>query len=339
MWLLCLLLMGGTLQEPDDSEPDDIPPAGRPADLPFSGASGRFAISATASPLTVRVNEPLTLKLRVQATGPVRHPPRRIDLRKVAAFHDRFHIIDLPDPPSPAPGAKTWEFSWTLKPRSLAVREIPGIPFVYFDPSVRTNEPTRRFQTPYTDPIPITVKEEAIVERPLVASEEFFELARGPDLLGRQERWQPPGVVSLALLLLALPLLGWATLLVWRRLYPDAVRLAQRRRSRAARLALLALERSRRRPAREQAEDVARTLAGYLNQRLELPLGEPTPAETEAWLRQQGLAEELCGQIHGLLCACDESRFGPGDPGSVRVLTSDLVQIAADIILAVEAAL
>jgi hypothetical protein len=379
MGLLWLLLVGCALQEPADSEPEDIPVVGRPTDLPFSGASGRFKTSATASARTVRVGQPLTLKLQVQATGPVRHPPRRIDLREIASFNERFYIEDPPASAPPPPDAKSWEFTWILKPRRRDVREIPGIPFVYFDPSLRTANPSLRFQTPYTDPIPLTVEPEAtVVVQPRPVPDNLFELARGPEVLSRQERWQPPGALPLGVLLVAPPLLGLAVLVIWRRLYPDTARLAQRRRSRAARLALQDLERSRRRPPRDQAEEVARTVAGYLNQRLELPLGEPTPAEVEAWLRSQQLPAELCGQIHGLLCACDEARFGPnpsegvgrgawgveredrradGERRAEEPRTSptsllptphdpevpnpsqDLIQIAADIILAVEAAL
>jgi hypothetical protein len=373
MGLLWLLLLGCALQEPADSEPEDIPVVGRPTDLPFSGASGRFKTSATASARTVRVGQPFTLTLRVQATGPVRHPPRRIDLREIASFKDGFYIEDPPTSAPAPPDAKTWEFSWILKPRHRKVREIPGIPFVFFNPSLRTADPSRRFQTAYTDPIPLTVEPEAsVVLPPTPVPDNLFELARGPKVLSRQQRWQPPGALALAVLLTAPPLLGLGVLLVWRRLYPDAVRLAQRRRSRAARLALQALEQSRRRPPRDQAEEVARTVAFYLNQRLELPLGEPTPAEAEAWLRSQELPTELCDQIHGLLCACDEVRFGPtpsegmrdegrgmredsraeGTMGSPHPLhpssliphpsslsEGDLIQIAATIILAVEAAL
>src|SRR5947209_5364946 len=46
----------GARAAPEESEP--VPVVGRPADLPFSEASGRFEVSARAAPTTLAVEAP-----------------------------------------------------------------------------------------------------------------------------------------------------------------------------------------------------------------------------------------------------------------------------------------
>src|SRR2546421_476716 len=72
---LALLGCGGRCRADDPPSGDDIPLVGRPANLPFSGASGRFEVSARAAPDTLRAGEPLTLTVTVTADGPVHVPP------------------------------------------------------------------------------------------------------------------------------------------------------------------------------------------------------------------------------------------------------------------------
>ena len=67
--------------------------------------------------------------------------------------------------------------------------------------------------------------------------------------------------------------LGW--FLVWRRVFPDAARLARLRRSRAARRAADAIRRAARTP--DPAATIAGALLGYLRTRFPLPEGAATP--------------------------------------------------------------
>src|SRR5262245_55379201 len=107
--LASLLLCAPARADDGPPEADDVPLLGRPAGLPFSGASGAFEVEARAEPTALRAEQPLTFTVTVRATGTVRRPPRRPDLRKLAAFADRFYVED-PDPRERRPDAKTWEF-------------------------------------------------------------------------------------------------------------------------------------------------------------------------------------------------------------------------------------
>ena len=68
--------------------------------------------------------------------------------------------------------------------------------------------------------------------KPLVSpTATVFQFAMGDDVLRRENPAALPGPVALGLLALAPPVGFIAWVLTWRRLYPDAARLAKQRRS------------------------------------------------------------------------------------------------------------
>jgi hypothetical protein len=322
-------LRAGPDEEPD---PDEVPVVGRPSDLPFSEASGQFEVAARAEPTDLEAETPLKLTVVVRATGPVRRPPRRIDLRQVPAFAEGFYLIDPAAGGTRHPDARTWEFVYELKPRRTDVTEVPGVPFVFYNPAIRPAD--KAFQVLYTDPIPLRVRPHEVFAVPLRAPEGAFQLATGPALFARRAPWQPPGLAGGLLLLLAPPLLCAAWYVAWRRLYPDAARRAHLRRSRAARQALERLHRAARLPAGPRAARAAAVVAGYLHERVDLRAAEPTPAEAAAHLRRHGCADGLVEQASRFFESCDAARFRPAPPPD----GPDLPEAAARLILAVEAA-
>jgi hypothetical protein len=319
--ILLLLCLGLVAADADDEPADEIPLVGRPADLPFSEASGRFRATTRAVPTTLEAQTPLTLTLQVRATGPVRRPPQRLDLRQVPAVTRDFHIQDLPD--LPQPDANTWEFAWRLKPKRADVTEVPGLPFVWFDPDIRPA--SKGFQVQYTDPIPLQVREHGSVPVPLRAPARALEVITGPAVLARQSEPAVPGVTTIALLAVAPPLACIFWYLLWSRWHPEAAHRLRQRRSRAARLALRRLE------ATPPPAAVAAVVTGYLRERLDLGVREPTPAEARAHLSAQGFPEGLNDQAGHFYRACDAARFLPA-AGSGARLTDEAVHL----ILAVE---
>jgi hypothetical protein len=328
----CLLLAVSLLSTPADlrAEPDedgDVPAVGRPADLPFSGASGRFRVRAKAEPTAIEAETPLTFTLTVQGLGPVKRAPHRLDLKQVQAFLDNFYIEDGEDR---HPDETTWEFTYRLKPRRTDVREVPGVPFVSYDPAlVGAGKP---FQVAYTDPIRLRVREHAAVAVPLKAPPAALEITTGPGVLARPLEWPIPGARLAVVFLLAPPagcLVWW---FVWRRLYPDTARRVQQRRSRAARQALHALEHTTGLSAETLAERAASVMSGYLHERLDLSPREPTPAEVKAHLLAHGQSPQLAEALGRFFEACDAVRFVPaGGP------VPDLAAEAVNLILAAEA--
>jgi hypothetical protein len=337
-WPLAVLLLAGAAAGRSTgstpSEMEEIPLVGRPADLPFSEASGWFTVSRSAEPTTLRADTPLTFTVTVRPAGKVVRPPQRIDLRQVRTFDRAFYIEELPQREAPLEGkagARSWTFSYRLKPRRDGVTEVPSFPFAFFNPDVRPA--SKGFQVLYTDPIPLRVTSAETKGAPIRVHPSFYELASGPRVLAQYTPWGLPKPGTVALLVLAPPLLGGAWYLLWRRLWPDAMRQAQRQRSRAARLALQALRGAVRLPVPACADRIAAVVTGYFHQRLGLRAAEPTPAEAAAHLAGGGCPPELVGQAEGFFKECDAARFLPGGAASGAALAES----ARHLILAVEA--
>ncbi|HTU90994.1 MAG TPA: hypothetical protein VMF69_13025 [Gemmataceae bacterium] len=330
-FLLCVLcvLCGEIL----GAEADDIPVVGRPVDQPFSEASGWFAVQARAEPTTLQAETPLTFTLAVRAVRPARHPPQRLDLRQLPDFDEQFYIED-PSEEVARPDDRIWEFTYRLKPRRTQVREIPSLSFVYFNPYLLTA--SKGFQVIYTDPIPLRVLPHETVQVPVQGPESAFVLVTGSAVLERRTPWTPPSLGAIVTLLLAPPLGCIAWYLIWRRLYPDAARLASQRRSRAARRALQALHAARRLDAERRVARTAAIVAGYLQQRLDLTIAEPTPREVALLFARHGFSAALTEQAVGFFEACDRARFWPADSGT-DISPVALQDAAIPFILAVEA--
>ncbi len=331
--LLAVVVALGTLSAwPGDKEAADIPVVGRPTDLPFSEASGSFTVRARAEPTAVPVEQTIKLTLVVEADGPVHRPPRRIDLSQIYDFNERFYL-DKPDGDDAfPPDARRWEFVYVLKPRRVDVTEIPGVPFVFYNPAIRPA--SKAFQVKYTDPIPVQVTAATVIEPPpRPVADVFLHAGDGPELLAREAPWTPPGPVLVLLLMLAPPLACAAWYGVWRRRNPDAGRQKERRRSRAARQALTRLAQVERAPVEARAPLTAAALADYLRERLDLTIAEPTPVEAGVCLRRAACSPAAVEQAVTLLQTCDAARFWP----PLMADGAKLPALARDVILALDA--
>ncbi len=288
----------------------EAPIVGRPADWPFTGAVARFArvdstflgpftARASASHRTLETDQALVLTVEMEARGPVLQPPERIDLREIPAFALLFHIQDAATGAEEATPGR-WRWAWRLVPKGEWVREVPGVPLVYYNPDLQP--PERGYQLLWTDPLPVTVSQS---ERVGPVPPRPDEVTTPVSSVGRRP-WPEPGLwAGLAALLLP-PAACVAAYFAWRRLYPDAARLAELRRNRAARLALDALGRlPREAPAR--AEAIAGTLAAYLRDRLGLAVEAPTPDEAASVV-----PGDLAPGAAALWRALDAARFADG---------------------------
>jgi hypothetical protein len=276
----------------------------------FTGAVGTFRMKAEARPRKVRVENPLILTLIITGKGRVTKPPGRPRLRESPKLTADFQIDDLSSQDA-QPDERTWTFSYRLRPRQLQATKIPRLPFTYWQPNTG-------FQTTYTAAISLTLqpreKATLLADQPQTPGEVemTYPLITGDRVLKRQSPDELPALRTLVILFLCPPLvcLGWYG--IWRRCYPDAVRLSQQRRSRAARQALKSLSAVEKHAlAGEVGARVAAAVSGYLRQRLDLPATELTPFEVTASLRQAGVAGPLAEEVASLFHACDAVRFAP----------------------------
>jgi hypothetical protein len=285
--------------------------AGRPAH--FSGAIGSgYRVAMRAAPTQLQAEDPLILTVSIKGTGNL----EEIQRPDLSRWRGRFHIKDLGDRYLPA--AKTREFDYRLRPRTAQVKEIPPLPFVFFDPRIRP--PEKGYQTCLAPAIPLSVRPRAVarpsrVETATLASDapaSVYQLVDGAVVLRYDPPFALPGPGALAALLLAPPAFGGLWYLVWQRCYPDAARQSRKRRSRAAQHALKALQRSSKLDAVRQAHQAEAVLAGYMHERLDLLAVEPTPMEVARHLEQAGASTALAEEVARFFAACDAVRFAPG---------------------------
>ncbi len=243
-----------------------LPDEGRPPE--FNGAVGRFTVSAKASRTSLAVGDPLTLWLKIKGDGNVQGP----DL-ELPGFH-RLGIVhkDLVG----------YQADCHLKLLSADVKEIPAIPFAFFDPG-----PPAGYRVVHTDPIPLEVRAGPAPEPP------------SPPPAPRDPF--PIAVVVVAVAIAAAAVALWARS---RRsvapLDPYRVRLAE---------ALAALRGAR--PGPGLADTLAELLAAYL----ECPPAAVIGADLPTRLAGRGLAPGLAARVAATLERLVAARYGGGHAG------------------------
>jgi tetratricopeptide (TPR) repeat protein len=220
------------------------------------------------------------------------------------------------------------------------VKELPSIQLSYFNPKLKKYEDT------YTERIPLQVSEtERLDTTALVASgasghsrRELEEVSggiaanyTGPDVLEPQQPYRTSLACWLSIFI-ALPV-AWCITYAWHRrrlrfLQNPAWRRAQRAYHRACnRLAAIARDETI-----EGPDEIARTMAGYLADRLNLSAGELTPAEALHHATSLGAPLALGDQLVELLEQCDRARFARrGDRSATEALVRDAHQILTQI--------
>jgi hypothetical protein len=129
-----------------------LPQANRPAD--FSGAVGQFEIETSATPASVNVGDPITLRLKVTGTGNF----DRVSSDMLAGdshwktYSPKSHF----DPADSIgyQGEKTFE--QPIIPNDAGVSAVPSLAFSFFDPE------TRQYVTRTTAPVTVTVSGSSI---------------------------------------------------------------------------------------------------------------------------------------------------------------------------------
>jgi hypothetical protein len=306
-WTYLGLIASVLLLAPAISCADDetIPQTNRPAN--FSGAAGLYTIHVRATPTTVRVEDPITLTVKVvsQKPGPWKYPPQRDKLKLFpASLESEFFVEPLPEEDRFLSAENAWEFRWRLLPKHDKVARIPEPEFVFY----RTVEPQNFAVAEGAASIPLDVKPRVatILTGPSATRERLQAILEGDGLLAQG----PSDVLWWTLVIAGLvlpPVACLAAYFLWRQLFPEAAERLRRRRSRALKTALSQLRRLDQAPP----EQVRGVVVDYLRAHLHLAPGEPTPTEVKQALLPQGVPDELAEQTVMLLTACDTARFAP----------------------------
>jgi hypothetical protein len=126
-----------------------LPEQGKPAN--FSGAVGRFKISASIDKNSVRANEPVTLTVLIDGTGNIKTIPEPSlppwpDFKK----YETVSSLNINKDDDTVKGSK--EFKTVIVPLTAGQRTIKPISFSYFDPKEKA------YRTTYTEQLVLDVK-------------------------------------------------------------------------------------------------------------------------------------------------------------------------------------
>ena len=284
-------------------------PPGAPAR--FTGAVGRFDISAEVDAATGRVNEPVQLTVRVSGEGNIEALPD-------PAWPEfaGWRVIESPaDAASQVvagrlTGSRTYEI--VLVPEEAGELTIPEILYAHFDPDL--DEYVRRATAPIVMsiadedghsaapalPIVPAAEQDGPEVRPLKAVPSSLRQS-GKELTGSVGYWAAWGI----------PLLALAGAVAWRRRQAALERaLAVSRRQNALRDARAALAR-----AVVSGDDPriasAETVLSYLSARLETPVGGLTREALLRRLREAGVPPDLERRVEETLATGEAAGYTP----------------------------
>lgn len=277
----------------------------RPPNNFYNAIAGRGAVKVQweVSPTSIPRGSSITLTLIVtNAVNP--HEIIRPPLLELPGFADLFSAIeDLPDETPPSGEVR---FRYKATPRNEGVNlKVPELTFSYYQPHT---PPGLHALTARALAVPFTVTKPVVPDppsTPLVGPPEFFVMRPDGTLTrsGAPDWWLWAVLFTVGLVVLT----GWV--FIWRRLYPDAARLAAIRRHRAVRIAL-----DRLRWPNVTPDAVAITLRNYLIARFGLSFTAQTPGEVATGLAEVGVPPERAAEVENLLRDCDAARFaGPAD--------------------------
>jgi hypothetical protein len=133
-----------------------LPLAGRPPS--FSNAVGKgFSIQVQASRTVVRAGDPVELAVKIRGDGDM----QGLGLPPLGGAHalpaEQFTIVEDAAAGTLTDDGKGKQFTVTVRLRNTQVREIPPLPFSYFDPETGT------YQTVRSEPIALSVQGSALV--------------------------------------------------------------------------------------------------------------------------------------------------------------------------------
>lgn len=310
--------------------PVNVKPLPEPIPSNFSGAVGQLTIAAAAqtkasdssNPLTVEVDEPVTLRIVLDGAGNF-ETFGEIELPELADWRsfDSTEQLDTRLKDGKLLGTRVVE--QLLVPVQPGYYEIPAISYIYFDPE------SDAYQTAATAPIQIRVVGEPAGNSS--SSSAGAQTATAPadaqSALGdiRFIKDVPATLSGVARPLSKRPLF-WALWLLPLLMLVGDWHLRRRkshvvadpvatRRSQALRHARRLLHKGRNNGSDPYAVASA-VLLGYLSDKLARPVGGLTHAELQTHLRQAGLDVKLIARVQTLLSVSELNRFAPANVNS-----------------------
>lgn len=320
----------------------DAPLDGRPDS--YIGAIGAFTVVSELSPTTARVGDPLTLAITLKGKGLLSdaQPPK---LDSIAEINAGFKVYEG----TSETDERGKRFTYSLRPLSSSVKQLPEIPVTYFDVQ------QEKYVTLKTAPIDITVAEaerlnaSSVVSNSSGASADstLTQIAGGmvgnyTDLASlSDDRYSPSFfvVVWVAMFGLALFAHAWIGLAKKRSANPQANRqrtALTRARALLADAEKLRMDSSATQNSTQTIDLLRRALVGLVADYANVSAEGLSIGDVDEKLAQFGATEELRSQVRSFLDSCDAARFSSGSKDATSMsnqaesLVSRIGQALAD---------
>lgn len=311
----------------------NVPETGRPDT--FCGGIGVFDVSSKITPNDAQVGDPMTLTMNVVGEGTLDLIVAP-DLERMAGIKDLFRVYEPTSRSSPDGRV----FTFTLRPESAEITELPAIPFSYFD----VNQ--GQYTTVKTEPIALNISEATALQmnevigdqqgKPANTKAAALKLnteslaANHVTMLAAQSRWLKwnQWLLLWALIIVATICARMLTT-AGRNRHSDPVALRRRLALSNATAALQTQEAAMSESTSVSADQLGRILIGLVADSTGQQSSGMTSTETVATLAGLGIPSDIQQQTSHFLQDCDAARFGASDDDQERLLKQcqDLVKV------------
>ncbi|MFQ6002462.1 MAG: BatD family protein [Candidatus Zixiibacteriota bacterium] len=293
-----------------------LPEMGRPEN--FGGTVGDFKLKVSVDKKEVQVGEPITLKMKLSGTGNVKSVGKpKVPELKGFRIYDSGSSENISKKNYLVRGVKTYEM--VLIPKKAGKYNIPPLEFSFFDPK------RKNYKTLRSDPILITALPGAQASPAEIAQLSKQEIGyatkdiRYIKLSESQLKDQGDDLYKNPLFLLfqVIPLLAFVV--AWRyQKHQEKINsdIGYARTRRAHRFAKKRLGQAKKLIATEKSKEfyaeAAKSMIGYVGDKLNLPAYGLTKDRIELELSNRGIEKEKIDNLLKLLDSCDYARFAPG---------------------------
>jgi len=295
-------------------EVDPLP--SRPSN--FSGAVGKYNISATLSPQQAKTNDALTLRVVISGQGNMKLiTAPTVNIPKDFETYDA-KVTDKTDVSALGTSGNKI-FDYLMVPRHAGKYKIPSVEFCYFDPD------SRSYKTAKTESYEIDVaksKDNGTV-RTISTDKEDLKLLgsdiryikTGPTKL-RERNTFFYGTKAYGMAYLVPFLLFTGLIFIFRKQAIENSNVAKQRGKKAGKVAAKHLKNAKSLLRNNQKEafydEILKALWGYVSDRLTIAVADLNKDNVRGTLYERGVNENSVNAFIQLLDTCEFSRFAPG---------------------------
>ncbi len=290
-------------------------PAGAPAS--FGGAVGEFGLSVGVNKTTVKTNEAITLRLKINGTGNLKLANHgKIDFPPDFEAYDPKLTDSYKNTLSGTTGSKTWEY--LVIPRHSGTFTIPSVLFSYFDPK------TGKYKELSSDKFTITVEKGSADEQNTVVQGVSKEDVKflGSDIryiMTKSSVSKPSGKLygsPFLWFLYIIPFVSLIVIIILRRkqLQENSnISVVKNKRANKVSRKRLKLAEQYMKDNKDAAfyEEVMKASWGYMSDKLDIPLSVLTKDSITDELNHKNINAELGKRLIELLDQCEFARFAP----------------------------